>query len=413
MRKALKFYYSSVDFLFYILCGLIAVKPEFLHFKFGNASISLTSARNFAIFFSIYVLPYVVEKFREHFKENKNIFILAVCYIWIAVSIIVNNERLFYRNSSFWVISVYFLFYLYVYLRFKYGEEKTFYNIFFWGFLIVNTGNLIFHFSKGINKIIEDYPFWSGKNMFSVIAIGSFFTAVDFFYKNKRKLLAIFLASVSFANLMTVYSRAGLIAFVSAVFLWSLWFMLKKSGKKLTIGIFFMILVLAFSFVPSKNRLRLKDALMIKDYNTRERIEIWKGALKIIRKNILFGIGAGKFSEKFFEMESNFKFERIKEKRKNYHAHNLFLQIASESGILPAVLLSLYYGWILFYALVLYKENGSNRGMVLFLFAFFIYSFFDSSYNAKFTHSSMFHLNLIILLFLAYIDAYINKFKKT
>jgi putative inorganic carbon (hco3(-)) transporter len=144
------------------------------------------------------------------------------------------------------------------------------------------------------------------------------------------------------------------------------------------------------------------DAFRIKDYTAQERVAIWKGAVQMIREKPWIGVGAGNFSRAFFERKIDFHFDRSQEKVENYHSHNLFLQIAAESGIPAAVMLLAFFLWLMGKAVVL-KIRGLDldAGLISGLAAFFVYSLFDSTYNAYFTHASMFHVNLVVLMFIS------------
>ena len=110
---------------------------------------------------------------------------------------------------------------------------------------------------------------------------------------------------------------------------------------------------------------------------------------------------AGHFAQAFFERSSDFEFERKDEKKENYHSHNLFLQLSSESGLPAALILLMIYFVILFKGIIRKVKNKPlHPGVISALLAFFIYSLFDSTYNARFTHASMFHINLIVLMLL-------------
>lgn len=108
------------------------------------------------------------------------------------------------------------------------------------------------------------------------------------------------------------------------------------------------------------------------------RIEYWKAALKIIKDNLFFGIGAGTF--KFIQPEYIFK------GLYSEYAHNYYLQIAAESGIFAL----LAFCFLIFVILKkgINTKNYIEIGIFVSVLAFLIHNFVDFD-------AYMWELNLI------------------
>jgi O-antigen ligase len=267
-------------------------------------------------------------------------------------------------------------------------------------FLIVSAANFVFHAVKGFSAIIEDYPFWPGKNMFSVFLFTGLFLILGRASEipgRAAKILLWSAVALGVFDLVLANSRAGVIAFAAGVLIWI--FLMR--GKKRLAGIACLVLLAALGFLSPTMRTRLLDAARMKDYNTQERAAIWKGTVDMIRHRPVLGVGAGRFSQEFFDRASDFFFKKVERKRENYHSHNLFLQIGAESGLPAAVLLMGAYLAIFINAFSLAVKGGGNLGTTCALGSFFIYSLMDCTYNARFTDASMFHVNIIMLMLLA------------
>jgi len=88
---------------------------------------------------------------------------------------------------------------------------------------------------------------------------------------------------------------------------------------------------------------------------TSGRVYLYKAAIDMIREYPIVGVGTGRFSAeagKYFASESALKY-------KSSQAHNLFLWIASESGILAGILSFLFVGLITWKSVILAVKSHS------------------------------------------------------
>ena len=104
------------------------------------------------------------------------------------------------------------------------------------------------------------------------------------------------------------------------------------------IAILLAAILVFYSLAPGAIRQRLRSGLDPADPNTRNRIEIFQTALRLIRDNPWLGVGP-----------KNVKYQALRYRGHNeypawmyQHMHNNFLQIAAETGI-PGLLLWLWF----------------------------------------------------------------------
>ena len=157
-----------------------------------------------------------------------------------------------------------------------------------------------------------------------------------------RKVLNLIIQTVIIFSLFILGSRAsiiGLIFIYGSTFLYL--FLINYSILKNSI----LLLPLFFSFLLSNKALEnysdnqiLNRAASISfntnDGSVNQRVRFYKQALSSIFENPLFGIGLGNW--KLYSIK--YDKENIKEYIIPYHAHNDFLQVASENGIIASLL---------------------------------------------------------------------------
>ncbi len=152
----------------------------------------------------------------------------------------------------------------------------------------------------------------------------------------KKTIAFSFLISTGFTAFLTFSRNAWIGLFTSIPIV------LGKKGIKLILPILtFMLLILFFVFSPifygelQNNFRNLLPGQILKQFDSTHyvdlditRIEIYKSAIEIIKKNPFFGFGAGSFTEIFF---SNTNFWKG-------HSHNLLLELSLSYG-LPATII--------------------------------------------------------------------------
>jgi O-antigen ligase len=173
------------------------------------------------------------------------------------------------------------------------------------------------------------------------------------------------------AGILVTFSRIG---WILMGFLWMLWLgvWINKKNKKLMkyyliflgvsfIGAVSLIMFVDLGiFVDIRNRLLLQS--LFGDVSWQQRIDLAQKALKFTRKNLLFGTGFGNFlvrlSEDPIYMDSGIRLIQP--------AHNIFLMILVESGILGTLLIFVIVG--LFIKLIL-STHKINKNLMISLLA--------------------------------------------
>ncbi|MFA4817779.1 MAG: O-antigen ligase family protein [Parcubacteria group bacterium] len=178
------------------------------------------------------------------------------------------------------------------------------------------------------------------------LALGLFWTsdvqakrAKDIRCLGGRKIYLILSGVILLADLLS-FSRGGYIGlaagllFFLAVIVWKK----KVNFKKALIG-FVLMFVFFVSILNSPIGNRFLTSFNAKEGSNQGRLEMWKEAVEIIKNNPL-GVGLGNYA---LEIKATADY------REPFYAHNLYLDIAAETGILNTII------WI---ALIIFSISG-------------------------------------------------------
>ena len=161
------------------------------------------------------------------------------------------------------------------------------------------------------------------------ISIGLIFIFKDAKYKILMGFLSVFIL----INICLTGSKFGLIALFFGLLSMIISLFITKAFSKDTIKpliILFISCAIFFCIFSQTLILRIESAGNTQVHSIEFRIETWKATFNIIKNNPIFGVFPGRFSETFpsYAIASLTK-----------HAHNTYLQFASEYGIILSVLL--------------------------------------------------------------------------
>jgi len=269
-----------------------------------------------------------------------------------------------------------------------------------WLFLMVIAGAVMFQDIKNLTRVIDifalgvllmgGYGIWQhfvgvdlyhgvllDRMTFGYRAIGNFSTYLTFsgFFAiasiflvavgfaapvRNRKYYYLLASQVGLACILFNYSRSTIVALIIGAI--ALVIMIGARYRRWVSLV--LLLTLAVGIVVSPdflNRFKNLGATEFTADYANSRIAIWETTLTMIREKPVFGVGPGKFPEKYIEYRKN------RTGRDLSHAHNDFLNVAAVSGIPCALLFILLWFLVLRY---LYKgyarcPEGFQRGLIL------------------------------------------------
>ncbi|MBL7057716.1 glycosyltransferase [Patescibacteria group bacterium] len=215
-------------------------------------------------------------------------------------------------------------------------------------------------------------PFASFLLLTTPIGLYFLFVSTDFF----RKILFALLSGINITALILTGSRgAFLCGGIVCLFL----FVIKKVNLKniyfslvlvtLSIGIFFSVIDFMkgskASFIE-----REESSIGVGDVSANIRLDYWNGAVDIIANYPLFGSGLGTFSLAYPEYQVN-------PLSSGKYAHNWYLELLSEVGVVNFVFFALFLLYMLYYGFLLSRKDDLCLVIYLCVLAFLMHNFID------------------------------------
>jgi len=198
--------------------------------------------------------------------------------------------------------------------------------------------------------------------------------------KDKRLLYVTAIGLMGIALLLSG-SRGGLVAFLAQIiFLIILTTKSKSYGQivlKAGLGVALVAAIVAGSFfVGGESSLTRFVETAASENVTTDRSHIWSVTLDVIRENLPFGAGLGAFGVAYTPFDSFSGLERVEQ------AHNDYLQVLSDAGIVGLMIGGFFLFWLFREGLRNIKtENTFRRGAVTGAlagcFAILVHSVFD------------------------------------
>lgn len=225
---------------------------------------------------------------------------------------------------------------------------------------LVGSGGQIY--MRAISVFPDPHMFSFYLNLLIPLALGLFWA------KGAKKMLGAAIIML-IANAMT-FSRAGYFAALVGVaagiiFIW------KKADRKCKwqAVIILSVMILAFS-VHNPASERFQSSFDIEEGSNQGRLGRWEEAAGLVKNNPAIGVGIGNYSLAI-KPEANY--------REPIYAHNTYLDIAAETGILNAFI----WMGILFFAIWKFYEKGKKEKLFFFgaaaILAFAVQSLADTA----------------------------------
>jgi tetratricopeptide (TPR) repeat protein len=202
---------------------------------------------------------------------------------------------------------------------------------------------------------------------------------LGFYYSFKPRLNIYFLlTSLLLTTLFLTFSRGGVLSliFLTLVLIFLLKD-LKKVGKVLGVIVFSLLLAGAIYYISSSFNFIVSPQTPLESAVREEavvesaqgRFEFWEGAVRIFSSYPLLGSGLGTFSQVYNQFQPGRWYSRF--------AHNIYLEVASETGVLGLIaFLSLILGIIF-----LVRDDEKKPFFLASLSGFLLHNFLDYDLN--------------------------------
>jgi len=187
-----------------------------------------------------------------------------------------------------------------------------------------------------------------------------------------RRILWLILGAFLSISQYFLSSRVGII---TSLILVSLYFIykFKRVGKRKFAWLWIIIIIIAILPILVKNLRvnalydRIFDKSVSNEQNIDPRFQIWKSSLKIAKNNFLFGVGIGDVRREL--AKEYLKLGEYQMAKDRYNAHNQFLEVQLEGGIIGLLLLILIFIEMSYIAF-------SDRNILLGIFIMIVFMFF-------------------------------------
>jgi len=175
--------------------------------------------------------------------------------------------------------------------------------------------------------------------------------------------IALMIAAVELS-----FSRGAYLGFLAGGVFFATVFLKRSGALGKALAAVAAIFVLVFALNSNIITQRLASSFNLKEGSNAERYKNWIEASEMVRDYPLGGVGLGNYARTVDPMAVD---------RSSIYAHNLFLDIAAETGILNAIVFLLLLG------VSIWRNTRSgnmlNLGIAAGLVAFFVHSIFDTA----------------------------------
>lgn len=210
-----------------------------------------------------------------------------------------------------------------------------------------------------------------------------------------KRLLYLVAVALMGTSMLLSGSRGGLIALIAEILLLVIITTRSRGTKGIILkgGLSFLLLLSAVGgaiFVGGDTSLTRFAESATSDDITSSRTQIWTNTVKLIGDSLPLGAGIGAYAQAYTKVDSASGFERVEQ------AHNDYLQVVADAGVVGFVLGGLFLFWFFREGLRNSKtENRSRRGIAAGAFAgcfaILVHSAFDF----------VLHITAISVMFLA------------
>ena len=368
-------------------CGFLSFAILVFFLPISNAAIE--SSFGFVLMFLIIRAIYSRPAFKDikvFFKDGINLSLL-VFYVCIGISLFASGP-LFAKSLRAWFTKwgeglalfyaaqifldkrrVKFLLYVLIASTFLVCADGLYQMIvgqdFIRGFSIAMTTGPTDHLS-GVTATFRHY------NDFAAFILPLFFIIFAFFRKSNKILFNVFISStliLLLINLFFTYSRGAWVSFLTTNLLIILFFSDKKT-KKFSL-FFFLIFMTGIIVIPTIGE---RFVYIFKKGGDATRFRVWGAAIAMFKDSFLLGKGLGSFMG-CFRQYSNLTIQ---------YAHNCYLQILAETGLVGLLAFLWFLGEIILgsYKELRLKFDSLFLGLFSAFLAFLIHIFFDTQLYA-------------------------------
>jgi len=289
---------------------------------------------------------------------RKLLFLFSLAPLYFIAQNLLNSEEKKEKIASFlvWGSSLASLIGIFQFIsQFIFGREKVYQ---FWADYVV-----IPFLGKAFSEAVLLNPSWlvniTGQTYLRATAFFpdphmlSFFLGLIFplalalvFLKKENKIWNLANTIIILITDLLTFSRGGYLGLFLGLLFLALVFWKNFSRRYRWGTIISSVFLVSFVFIPGPIKERFQSSFDLREGSNRGRLETWVEALEVIEKKPLLGTGLGNYP---LEIKASADY------REPIYAHNTYLDVAAETGILNALI---WIGFLFFTARGLYKSKN-------------------------------------------------------
>ena len=338
-------FYTPPFLILWLFSRILEIRSQKIHNKYIQPSSchTRTTAFLFTVFF---ILQCVSLFYSKDFSKGLNIIFSRLSFLIFPLLFIFPGKK-FFENSRallkiFTIGTVLFIIYSLVYAVYRSVS-------FIGGELIINThpeNKYWLSYFFGSDFSVNQHPTYT-----ALFVVFSLIIAIDELFVTKG-IKRLFWTGCTVLLLISIYLLSSRSGFLISIITLPIYFSSKLlKNNKIVIPAVFMILLIAGGVGMIKTNERMKfymeqisEGTFLHENSGDSRILIWKSGFNIIRENLLFGVGIGDVRDELMNQYENLGDEDLI--ISHYNAHNQFIEVAIEGGLINLLIFLILLGYI-------------------------------------------------------------------
>ena len=211
------------------------------------------------------------------------------------------------------------------------------------------------------------------------VLISVFISFESWYEKSLKKwfrILWLITGILLFISIYFISSRAAILAAIVMISFYAISKIIHRKKSRILWMSIIVVLLISLPLIKNNYRVNLLLQGFSKEHGFElrrqdERIIVWKSAIRIIKKHPLFGVGIGDVRTQLVKEYTRIGEEKLEKERLN--AHNQFLEVLIEGGLVGFSILLLIFGSLIYIAI-----NDKNLLLGLFIVMIVIFFMFET-----------------------------------
>lgn len=360
-----------------------------LFFLAAGILTSVTILSAYQVLFSIPLIyfSYLAIKNKQINLPKSSWFLLAFVIV-ATVSLLINIEYIPKPSKNFGRLKYYLfgiggIFVFRVWLKEASDKTKSILtNTFFVSILVAGLFSIYDYFTSGVGRakgLTDTMRYGYGSAMILLMLLSGILhqEKIKNWFNWKFALVAFV---IGFCGMYLTFTRGALLGFISGL-PFVLYFYRPKLGFAFGVLALITGLVLVYFYQYGNVQQRQGNRFLMTKNNNGDAIRRsqWQAAIIATKEKPILGWGLSNFHSQLKRIKNDYD---LPEKDYNdAHSHNLFLEVASGTGIVGLVF---FLGWIISWAMECFRARGMVRAMIVpFGVAFVLSSQFEVTFDAN------------------------------